>query len=213
MTDVTHPSPAQKLQRAVSPQTLQTLFTDARTAHAFLPQPVDRALLLRIAELAELGPTSANSLPMRIVFVDTPEGKERLRPVLGPSNVDQTMQAPVTAICAVDTRFYEHLAQTSPKNGPRMIARWGDDPQHSEVAQQFAWDQALLQIGYFTLAVRAVGLDCGAMGGFDRAKTDAEFFPDGRLKAQFLVNIGFGDDSALEARAPRLAGDDLVSFA
>ncbi len=195
-----------------SPQTLQTLFTDARTAHAFLPQPVERALLLRIAELAELGPTSGNTLPMRIVFVETPEGKERLRPVLGPSNVDQTMTAPVTAICAVDTRFYEHFATISPKTGARMMGRWGDDPQHSDVAQQFAWDQALLQMGYFTLAVRAVGLDCGAMGGFDRAKTDAEFFPDGRLRAQFLVNIGLADDSKLEPRAPRLAGDHLLSF-
>jgi nitroreductase len=212
MTNVTHPSAAEKLRRAVNPQTLQTLFTDARTAHAFLPDRVDRALLVRIAELAELCPTSANSLPMRVVFVDTPAGKERLRPVLGPSNVDQTMGAPVTAICAVDTRFYEYLPRTSPKSGARMIARWGDDPQHSDVAQLFAWDQSLLQIGYFTLAVRAVGLDCGAMGGFDRAKTDAEFFPDGRFRSQFLVNIGFGDDSTLEPRAARLSGDDLLRF-
>src|SRR6185437_12949042 len=101
MSETGHPSATveQKLRRAVSPEVLRTLFTDARTAHGFLPEPVDRALLLRAAELAEMGPTSGNALPMRIVFVDTPAGKERLKPVLGASNVEQTMQAPVTAIC------------------------------------------------------------------------------------------------------------------
>ena len=213
MSDVIHPSPEveQKLRRALSPEALRTLFLDARTAHGFLPEPVDRSLLLRAAELAELGPTSGNSLPMRIVYVVTPEGKERLKPALGETNVAQTMQAPVTAICAVDRRFFEYLARTSPQGGPRMIARWGD-PLASEVAQEFAWDQALLQYGYFTLVLRALGLDCGGMGGFDRAKVDAEFFADGRHRSQFLMNIGYGDDSVLKPRAARLTLDELVSF-
>jgi 3-hydroxypropanoate dehydrogenase len=213
MSQLSHPSPAveQKMRRALSPEALRTLFADARTAHAFLPQPVDRALLLRAAELTELGPTSGNSLPMRIVYVISPEGKERLKPAPGESNVAQTMQAPVTAICAADRRFFEYFARTSPQSGARMVGRWGD-PLASEAAQTFAWDQALLQYGYFTLALRALGLDCGGMGGFDRAKVDAEFFPDGRLRSQFLLNIGYGDDAALKDRAPRLTLDELVGF-
>jgi 3-hydroxypropanoate dehydrogenase len=213
MSDVVHPSPRaeQKLQRAVSPEALQTLFLDARTAHGFLPEPVDRALLLRAAELAEMGPTSGNSLPMRIVYVVSAEGKERLKPALGESNVAQTMQAPVTAICAVDRRFADAFPRTNPVGGARMVTRWGD-PGTSDAAQTFAWDQALLQYGYFTLALRALGLDCGGMAGFDRAKVDAEFFADGRLRSQYLLNIGYGDDDVLKERAPRLTLEELVSF-
>jgi 3-hydroxypropanoate dehydrogenase len=204
---------AEKLARTVNDDALRSIFLEARSAHAFLDHSVDRTLLLRIAELAALGPTSSNTLPMRIVFVDTKEGKQRLLPAVSPGNVEQTTQAPVTAIFAADMHFHEHFARIAPENSARLLQRWDGDPPNSEAARQFSWDQALLQIGYFTLAARALGLDCGPMGGFQRGAVDAEFFPDGRRRSQFLMNLGFGDDRVLKPRAPRLELTDFTSFA
>jgi 3-hydroxypropanoate dehydrogenase len=199
-----------KRQRAVDERALRSLFLEARTANGFLDAPVSRDLLERVVEIAELGPTSANALPARYVFVQSPEAKERLRPGLDGANLDKTMKAPATVIVAVDLRFYENFPRTFPTR-PEMRDRFAA-PERAEISRGFARDNALLQMGYFIIAARALGLDCGPMGGFDRAKVDAEFFPDGRLISLYLINLGYLDDSKGFPRLPRLEPAEIATF-
>ncbi|HYC65414.1 MAG TPA: malonic semialdehyde reductase [Reyranellaceae bacterium] len=187
---------------------LDTILRSARMQNGWLPRPVSEAQLRAIYELAKWGPTSSNSQPMRIVFVRTREGKERLRPALSSGNTDKTMAAPVTAIVAYDTQFYENLPRTFPHN-PAAVDWFKGKP----AALPTAFRNSSLQGAYLIIAVRALGLDAGAMSGFDNAKVDAEFFPDGRLKSNFLCNIGYGDPAKIFNRNPRLDFDEVCSFA
>lgn len=184
----------------LSSEHLGTLFHQARTHNAWLSEAVSDDLLRQIYDLMKWGPTSANSSPARIVFLRTKEAKERLRPALSPTNVDKTMQAPVTAILAYDLKFYEHLPKLFPMK-PDMKNMFSGS---AELAQVTAFRNGSLQGGYFILAARALGLDCGPMSGFDNAKVDAEFFPSTSVKSNFLCNLGYGDHSKLFPRSPRL---------
>ena len=187
--------------RVLDDEVLGVLFTDARTHRKWLDRAVDEATLRRVYELARWPPTSANSEPLRLVFVKSAASKARLRPALDQGNVEQTMSAPVTAIVAHDSRFFELMPELSPSR-PEIAARFGALPEAAR--ERLAFQGGTLQGAYLMLAARAVGLDCGPMGGFDRARVDADFFPDGRWKSNFLVNLGYGDSSALRPRAPRL---------
>lgn len=186
---------------------LDRIFREARTHASWLPRPVDDALLKELYELVKWGPTSANSGPMRLVFVKGREAKERLKPALFPGNVDKTMNAPVTAIVAEDGRFYEHM----PRLFPQMpqFADMFRGPEKEAFAWTTAHTNASLQGGYLIVAARALGLDAGPMAGFDSKKVDAAFFPDGRYRTNFLVNLGYGDASKLHPRNPRLAFDEV----
>ena len=181
-------------------ESLDILFRKARTLRAWLPKPVSDDLLRELYGLMKWGPTSSNSCPARILFIRTPEAKERLRPTLSPGNVDQTMKAPVTAVLAYDLNFYDQFPKLSPHN-PAMRDVFVNS---SELAAATAFRNGSLQGGYFILAARSLGLDCGPMSGFDNAKLDAEFFPAGAVKSNFLCNLGYGDPSTLRPRAPRL---------
>ena len=182
---------------------LAQLFSAARTFRHWQPRPLAPELLERLYTLLEWGPTSGNCLPGRFVFLVSREAKERLRPVLASGNVDKTMAAPATAIVAFDSRFYELLAKTNPRAG----ARAGYE-SNAAMAAETAFRNGSLQGAYLILAARALGLDCGPMSGFDNARLDAEFFPDGRWRSNFLVNLGYGDPSHLHAREPRLDFDE-----
>ena len=172
---------------------------------AWIDRPVPEDVLRHVYELARWPPTSANCQPMRIVFVRSPEAKERLRPALSAGNVDQTMRAPVTAIVAYETRFFDKMAALNPGR-PEMAARFAALPEAAR--DRLAFQSGTLQGGYLILAARALGLDCGPMGGFDREKVDAAFFPDGRLRSNFLMNLGYGDPSSVRPQAPRLDFDE-----
>lgn len=182
---------------------LDTLFRAARTHYAWTGQPVDDADLHRIHELLRMGPTSANSSPARFLFLRTPEAKERLRPTLSAGNVDKTMSAPVVTIVAHDPAFYESL----PKLFPHADARawFAGNPALSEVT---AFRNGTLQGAYLILAARAVGLDAGPMSGFDNAAVDREFLQALGWRSNFLVNLGHGDPSGLQPRAPRFEFDE-----
>jgi 3-hydroxypropanoate dehydrogenase len=187
---------------------LDQLFREARTHNGWLDRPVPHALLEEAVELAKLGPTAVNASPFRVVFVETAEGKARLKPALSPGNVDKTMAAPVTAIVAHDLAFYEHL----PRLFPHMDAR----PMFADnqaAATATASQNGTLQLAYLILALRAVGLDTGPMGGFDKDAVDAAFFAGTTLRTNLLVNIGYGDHSKLFPRSPRLAFDEIASYA
>lgn len=194
---------------SLSPEALRTLFLDARTHNAFHPTPIPPELLREVYDLARMAPTSANAQPMRVVFVVSPEAKERLRPALSAGNLAKTMQAPATAIFAYDTEFYESLPRTFPHN-PDARSWFAGKPS---VIEETAFRNGTLQAAYFILAARAKGLDCGPMSGFDKAKVDAAFFPDGRWKANFICNLGYGTGTGLYPRGPRLEFDEACRIA
>ena len=188
----------------LSDEGLDLIFRKARTHRAWLDRPVPDELLRQVYELACLGPTSANCSPMRLLFVKTREAKERLRPCLSPGNVEKTMQAPVTAIIGHDLEFPELLPRLFPTAD--MRANFVGKP---ELIAATAFRNGSLQGAYLMLAARALGLDCGGMSGFDNAKVDATFFPDGRVRSNFLCNLGYGDPAKVGPRAPRLPFDEV----
>lgn len=176
---------------------LDKIFLKARTHYNWTDKPVDDALLQQVYDMAKMGPTAANSHPLRIVFVKTPEGKAKLKPCLAPGNVDKTMAAPVTAIFAHDLEFYEQL----PKLLPHVDARsWYKGKPGSD---ETAFRNGSLEAGYFMLAARALGLDCGPMSGFDNAALDKAFFDGTPLRSNFICNLGYGDYDKLYPRSPR----------
>ena len=198
------PSPT-ALKTSISEDAIDQLFRQARTHSAWLAEPVPIELLGKAYELARLGPTSANVSPSRFVFLTTPGAKTRLRPALAPGNVEKTMAAPVTAIIAWDTEFYENLPRLFPQADMRSYFIG-----NRALIDETAFRNSSLQAAYFILAARALGLDCGPMSGFDADKLNAEFFPDGKWKVNFLCNLGYGDQSKLYPRNPRLEFDEVA---
>jgi 3-hydroxypropanoate dehydrogenase len=194
--------------RPIDEAALAQIFTDARTHNGFLDKPVPDELLRRALDIAKIGPTSVNQSPMRVVFVKSKEAKERLRPSLSPGNLDKTLAAPVTAITAYDVKFYEHL----PFLFPHADAKSWFDKLPAEAVREIAHKNGTLQVAYLIVALRALGLDAGPMTGFDNAKLDAEFFPDGRFKSNVLINIGFGDHTKLFPRSPRFAFEEIAKI-
>jgi 3-hydroxypropanoate dehydrogenase len=188
---------------------LDLIFRQARTQNGWLDTPVSDGELRAIYDILRTGPTSANSCPARFVFLRTPEAKARLLPALAPGNVDKTKAAPVTAIIGYDTRFYELMATKLFAHRPEMAQNFANNP---EFAQITAFRNGTLQGAYFMIAARAVGLDVGGMSGFDNAKVDAEFFPDGRIKSNFLCNVGHGDPSKVMAKLPRLDFEEACTL-
>ncbi len=186
---------------------LEQSFLTARTFSKFTDQPVPDALLHQLYDLAKWGPTSMNSQPARFVFVRSPEAKAKLKLALAPGNADKTMAAPVTAIVAMDTRFFDHL----PEQFPAMDAKtlFVNNPA---MAEGNAHRNSSLQGAYLILAARQLGLDCGPMSGFDAAKVNEQFFADGRFKANFLINLGYGEQGSTHPRGPRLPFDTACSI-
>jgi 3-hydroxypropanoate dehydrogenase len=187
---------------------LKQLFTEARTHNGWLDRPVSEETLRRLADLMKMGPTAANSSPARIVFVKSKDAKEKLKPCMAPGNVDKTMAAPVTAVVGMDMEFYEKLPQLFPHADARSWFAGND-----AAIQATAFRNSSLQGAYLVMAARALGLDAGPMSGFDAAKVEEAFFPGGKIKANFLCNLGYGDSSALFPRSPRLAFEEFCSIA
>jgi 3-hydroxypropanoate dehydrogenase len=186
---------------------MDLIFRQARTHRFWREGEVSDDLLGALYELAKMGPTSSNCCPMRVVFVKSREAKERLKACLDEGNLRQTMAAPATAIIAYDTRFYELMPKLFPYADVRSV--FVKDP---ELAAATAFRNGSLQGAYLILAARALGLDCGPMSGFDNAKLDASFFPDGRFKSNFLCNLGVGDPAKLKPRGPRLSFDEACEI-
>ena len=184
---------------------LDQLFRSARTHNAWQDRSVPDTKLQELYDLLKFGPTSANSSPARFVFIRTAEGKAKLKGALSEGNIAKTMTAPVTVIVAHDTKFYDEL----PKLFPHADARsWfaGNDA----LAEVTAFRNGTLQGAYLLLAARAVGLDAGPMSGFDNAKVDEAFLAGTSWKSNFLVNLGYGDESGLFPRSPRLSFDEAA---
>ena len=182
-----------------------TLFRNARTHNGWLPKPVTDEQLCAIYDLMKWGPTSANSFPIRIVFVATAEAKERLKPLVFEGNRPKVASAPATAILGYDLQFYDWLPRLFPHRD--MRSAFVDKPQFAEAS---AFRNASLQGAYFIVAARALGLDCGPMSGFDNAGVDREFFAGTSVKSNFLCSLGYGDASVLFPRSPRFDFDEMA---
>jgi 3-hydroxypropanoate dehydrogenase len=194
-----------------APLTVSTaqLFTEARTAIGYRPDPVPDTLLHELYELMKWAPTSANSSPARIAFVRTPEGKARLEACMNPgSNRQKVREAPVTAVVGMDMAFYERLPQLFPHADAR--AWFVGKPAHIEAT---AFRNSSLQGGYLMIAARALGLDCGPMSGFDAAAMDAAFWAGTTVRTNFVCALGYGDAARLFARGPRLSFDEACTLA
>jgi len=186
---------------------LRQLFLDARTFQAFDGRPVDDATLRTLVQTAQWAPTSMNAQPARFVFVRSEAAKQKLRPALAGGNVDKTMAAPVTVIVASDARFYDQL----PTQFPVMPGAREMFAGNAALAEATAFRNSSLQGAYLILAARALGLDTGAMSGFDNAAVDAAFFPDGQFKSNFLINLGYGAATGgTYPRGPRLGFDQIA---
>tara|TARA_R110000868_G_scaffold55460_2_gene172480 strand:- start:18906 stop:19562 length:657 start_codon:yes stop_codon:yes gene_type:complete len=178
----------EKIQR-LDDNSLDLIFREGRSHNWFQDREVTDDQLREIYDLVKFGSTSSNTQPARLIFIRSPEAKERLRPCLMPANVDKTMAAPVTALLAYDLEFYSNFAKLypiRPEMGERFVS-------NADLARHFAFQQGTLQGAYLIMAIRAVGLDAGAMGGFNTEAADAEFLEGRNWKSNFLCNIGYGD--------------------
>jgi 3-hydroxypropanoate dehydrogenase len=195
-------------KQALEPAALAQLFVAARSFNRFTDRPVSDSTIQQLYETLKWGPTSQNTQPARYVFVRTPEGKRKLLPALKTTNIEKTAVAPVTVIVAIDSQFYEHL--------PTQFLPYDAKPTYQSdptLARTVGFRNGTLQGAYLLMAARALGLDCGAMSGFDHETVDAAFFPDGRWYSNFLVNLGYGDPAGNHPQAPRLAFEQVAQWA
>lgn len=184
------------------------LFRVARTHNAWQDRPVSDAVLREIVEVMQLGPTSQNCQPARIVFVRSAEQKAKLAEVASPTNGPKIKAAPLTAIIAYDTKFYENLKRTFPHR-PEAADNYR---ANAALAEATAFRNGSLQGAYFIIAARAVGLDTGPMSGFNNAKVDELFFAGTSCKSNFLCNLGYGDEAGVMQKLPRLSFEEIVRF-
>jgi 3-hydroxypropanoate dehydrogenase len=191
----------------ISEDAQDLLWRKARSFSDYKPDPVSDETLRAFYELAKWGPTTANSQPQRVLFLRSAAAKERLKPALSSANLRKSMAAPVVAVFAYDLRFYEHLPRFFPD--PRARSWYETTP---EAIRTTALRNATLQAAYIMLAARAFGLDCGPMSGFKNDLVDAEFFPDGRFKSNFLCCLGYGDPKNLDPRYERFAFDEVCQI-
>jgi len=187
--------------------TTAQLFTEARTQNGYLDQPVPDAQLRALYDLLKFGPTAANSCPARFVFVRSPEAKARLLECVSPGNVAKIQQAPVTVIVGMDLAFHDKLPQLFPHVDARAWFAGKD-----ALIQESAFRNSSLQGGYMIIAARALGLDCGPMSGFDKAKLDAAFLAGTAVKSNFICTLGRGDPSKVFERNPRLSFEEACSL-
>lgn len=186
---------------------LNQLFLHARTYNRFTEQPITEETIRQLYELLKWGPTSMNCQPARYLFLTSAAAKAKLLPALSASNVEKTRDAPVTVVVAADTRFQDKLPSQFKAYDAKPL--FDDNPV---LAEATAMRNSALQGAYLMVAARAIGLDCGAMSGFDSVKVDASFFPDGRWKVNFLVNLGYGASEGFHPRGPRLEFDEVAQI-
>ena len=187
---------------------IKDLFINGRTHNDWIEKDVPDSLLHELYNLMKWGPTSANCSPARITFIKSQEAKNRLVKYLIESNIEKTISAPVTAIIAYDTKFYEFIPKLFPHN-PEAKEWFSGSEEFAEVT---AFRNSSLQGAYFILAARTLGLDCGPMSGFDNVGIDNEFFSESNFKSNFICNIGYGDHNKLFDRSPRFDFDEVCKI-
>ena len=186
-------------------EALDQIFREARSYNGWHDKPVTRDQIEAIYDLMKMGPTSANMQPARIVWVKSPEAKERLAALASEGNAPKIKAAPVTAIIGYDIDFHEELPWLFPHTDAKA---WFEGPLGNR--EKPALRNMALQAAYLILAARALGLDAGPMTGFDNAKVDEAFFAGTHIKSDILVNLGQGDPASIFPRSPRLPFDEAA---
>lgn len=195
------------MQGIVDQACLNQLYLEARSYNAWHDTPVSEEQLRHLYDLLKMAPTAFNCCPGRFVFLHTLTAKERIKPHLMPNNVSKTMTAPVLVIIAYDTQFYQHFDKLTPFRPENKDHFVNDETRANTVA----FRNGSLQGAYLMLAARAIGLDCGPMSGFKNPGVDAEFFPDGRFKSNFICGLGYGDPESIFERLPRFDFDEVCT--
>jgi 3-hydroxypropanoate dehydrogenase len=188
---------------------LDRLFREARTRNGWTEETASEQQLRELYDLVKFGPTSGNCCPSRFVWVRSADGKRKLATLATPTNAPKILAAPVTVIIGYDLDFAEQLPRLFPARGKEMQAYYSDP----SVAQTTAFRNGSLQGGYLILAARALGLDCGPMSGFNNEAVDSEFFPNTRIRSNFICSIGRGSNENLFPRNPRLSFEETGRFA
>jgi len=192
----------------VNDYALNTIWRNARTRNGWKDKSVPETLIRATYDLTKMGATSANCSPARFIFLQSDEAKERLLPLLMEGNREKTKVAPWTVIVAHDMHFHEKIPELFPHNPGAKD--WFEEPHfRAETAVR----NGTLQGAYLMLAARALGLDCGPMSGFNADGVYQEFLNEldgdgGDWQPNFLCNIGYGDDTDLFPRSPRLSFED-----
>jgi 3-hydroxypropanoate dehydrogenase len=195
------------MSHAIAKESIDQIFTEARTHHAWLPKPVSDDLLRSIYDLTKWGPTSVNCCPLRILFIKSEGEKAKLYPALSGSNVDQVKAAPAVAVLAMDKHFYEQLPTLFPAFDAKAMFT-----SNAALSEATAFRNSSLQGAYFIMAARAIGVDVCPMSGFDNAKVDETFFKGTTWKSNFICNVGYGDKGKLHPRGPRLKFDEVCKI-
>lgn len=195
------------MSNSVDQQALDQIFLKASTLHAFQDKKVPQELLEKIYDTIKFAPTCFNCQPLRVVYVQSEEGKSRLYPNLMGGNVKQSTEAPVNAILAYDTQFFEHLDRLCPAYDAKSLYVANESWQVPTASLN-----ANLQAGYFILGARALGVDVGPMTGANFAGIDEEFLKNSTFKSFLVVNIGYGKPEGKYPRAPRFTVDEAVQF-
>lgn len=191
----------------VNDQALDQLFRTARSVHTFSDRPVEEATLHALYDLVKWGPTAFNAEPGRYLFLQSVASRSRLEPALSSGNRAKTLQAPVTVVVAYDTEFYRDLPRLFPLADVQAL--FSGNPV---AAESTAFRNSSLQGAYLIIAARALGLAAGPMSGFDPTAVNREFFPDGRYRTNFLVNLGYPADVAPPPRLPRYGFGEVASI-
>lgn len=186
---------------------MELMLTKARSHYAWTDRPVSEDQLRRLYDITKMGATSMNSSPARFIFVNSPEGKKQIEPALKPKNVPKVLSAPVTVIIAQDLSFWERLDYLFPHEDRKPMFRGKD-----VYTQDTAYRNATLQGAYMMMAARAIGLDCGPISGFDNGVVDQTILKGTSLKSNFLLNLGYADETAVFPKLPRLPFEEACSF-
>lgn len=187
---------------------IDLILRGARNHYSWTDRPVTREILEELYGIVAAGPTSMNTCPARFVFVTSQEGKDRIAKSLKPANVPKVSKAPVTAIVAFDLEFWTHL----PFLFPHEDRRPAFEGKEAHIAAT-AFRNGTLQGAYFIIAARSLGLDVGCISGFSNEVVDTEFFAGTSLRSNFLINIGYADETAIFQKLPRFGFEDVCSFA
>ena len=191
----------------INENALNQLFTEARTHKAFLDKPVEEATLRRLYEIAKFAPSASNLCPMRVVFAISDDARQKVIDAAAPGNKPKVESAPVVAIIAHDSHFYQHIGTLAPHmDGDAYAAQ--DAGKLEQVAIENSW----LQAGFLIAAARALGLDCGPMSGFNKAAINDGFFSESSWRAAFLMNLGYGDAEKLQPRGQRLGFEEACQI-
>ncbi len=183
------------------------LFSEARSYNHWLSTPVPESLLRAVHDLAQMGPTSMNSQPMRLQFVVSEPARQRLLPCVKPANAGKIREAPAVAIIGMDMRFHDRLPTLYPHNLEAHSLYEGKP----EFLASTALRNSSLQGAYLIMAARLLGLDCGPMSGFDAQAVDQAFWSGTTVRTNFLCNLGYADHAQIRPRGPRLAFDEICT--